>query len=294
MDDRGEVHFILGMEVKRDRKNRKMTICQKTYLNDVLDRFGMQNCKPVSTPMEAGKVFTALAENEEPCDIKQYQTAIGSLNYAAIATRPDISTAVGKLSQYMRNPSKEHWAGVKRILRYIKGTVDHGLTFTYTDNFVLNGFSDADWAGCVDSRKSTSGYAFFLGNSLISWASKKQSIVALSSTEAEYVALCGAAQETVWLRNLLQDVGLSQREATRVKEDNQGAMCLAKNPKDHTRTKHIDIKYHYTRKAIEEKKLKLEYIPTGKMVADTLTKGLPKPKFVEFCSSMGVRSCISS
>ena len=144
---------------------------------------------------------------------------------------------------------------------------------------MLHGFSDADWAGCVDSRKSTSGYAFFLGNSLISWASKKQSIVALSSTEAEYVALCGAAQETVWLRNLLQDVGLSQKDATLVREDNQGAMCLARNPKDHTRTKHIDIKYHYTRQVIEERKLKVEYVPTGEMVADTLTKGLPKPTF---------------
>ena len=102
------MHYILGMEVKRDRKNRRMTICQKTYLNDVLDRFGMENCKPVSTPMEAGKVFTALADNEEPVNIKQYQAAIGSLNYAAIATRPDISTAVGKLSQYMRNPSNDH------------------------------------------------------------------------------------------------------------------------------------------------------------------------------------------
>ena len=292
MDDRGELHYILGMEIKRDRKKRKMTICQKTYLNDVLDRFDMQNCKPVSTPMEAGKVFTVLADNEEPVDVKLYQAAIGSLNYAAIATRPDISTAVGKLSQYMRNPSKDHWMGVKRVLRYIKGTVDHGLTFTHTDNFVLNGFSDADWAGCVDSRKSTSGYAFFMGRSLISWASKKQSIVALSSTEAEYVALCGATQETVWLRNLLRDIGFPQTEPTCVAEDNQGAMCLAKNPKDHTRTKHIDIKYHYTRQVINEKKVKLEYVPTGEMVADTLTKGLPKTKFLEFCSAMGVQPCM--
>ena len=152
--------------------------------------------------------------------------------------------------------------------------------------------SDADWAGCVDSRKSTSGYAFFMGNSLVSWASKKQSIVALSSTEAEYVALCAAAQETVWLRNLLCDVGLSQTKATCIKEDNQDAICLAKNPKDHTRTKHIDIKYHYTRQVIEEKKIKLDYTPTGNMVADTLTKGLPKVKFVEFCAAMGVRPCL--
>ena len=138
MEDRGELSFILGMEVKRDRKKRCMTICQKSYLQDVLARFGMQDCNPVSTPMETGKVFTALSENEEAVDVTKYQAVIGSLNYAAIATRPDISTAVGKLAQFMRNPGTEHWAGVKRVLRYIKGTVDHGLMFTKSENFVLH------------------------------------------------------------------------------------------------------------------------------------------------------------
>ena len=221
MEDRGEVHFILGMEVKRDRKNRRMTICQTSYLQDVLVRFGMEECKPVSTPMEAGKVFTSLSDDEEAIDVKRYQAAIGSLNYAAVATRPDISTAVGKLSQFMRNPGSDHWSGIKRILRYIKGTINHGLTFTASDDFILHGFSDSDWAGCTESRKSTSGYAFFVGKCIVSWASKKQSIVALSSTEAEYVALCSAAQETVWLRNFLADIGFQQGAPKCVKEDNE-------------------------------------------------------------------------
>ena len=268
-----------------------MTICQASYLQDVLVRFGMEDCKPVSTPMEAGKVFTSLSDDEETIDIKKYQAAIGSLNYAAVATRPDISTAVGKLSQFMRNPGSDHWSGVKRILRYIKGTMNYGLTFTASDDFTLHGYSDSDWAGCTESRKSTSGYAFFIGSCIVSWASKKQSIVALSSTEAEYVALCSAAQETVWLRNLLADIGFQQNAPTCVKEDNQGAMCLAKNPKDHNRTKHIDIKFHYTRQLITSKELRLEYVPTGKMVADTMTKGLPKPKFTEFRSVMGIQGC---
>ena len=122
MDDRGEIHFILGMEFKRDRKKKEMTICQKEYLKNVLVRFGMQDCKPVSTPLEANKCFVKLAEDEEAVDTTLYQAAIGSLNYAASATRPDLSTAVGKLSQFMRNPSNDHWAGVKRVIRYIKGT----------------------------------------------------------------------------------------------------------------------------------------------------------------------------
>ena len=288
MDDRGELHFILGMEVKRDRKMKKLTICQKEYLKNVLARFGMQDCKQVSTPMETNKCFAKMSEGEEAADMRLYQSAIGSLNYAAVATRPDLSTAVGKLSQHMTNPSSDHWAGVKRVLRYVKGTLDYGLEFTYSDSFFLRGFSDADWAGCTDSRKSTSGSIFQLGNSTVSWSSKKQSVVALSSTEAEYVALCSASQEVVWLRNLLKEIGFPQLNSTLVYEDNQGAMCLAKDPKDHSRTKHIDIKYHYTRELVAKKILQLEYVPTGEMIADTLTKSLPKPKFQKFRSAMGV------
>ena len=144
----------------------------------------------------------------------------------------------------------------------------------------------------VQNRESLHlGITFFVGNCIVSWSSKKQSTVALSSCEAEYVALCGAGQEVVWLRSLLADIGFPQKRPTVVGEDNQGALCLAKNPKDHNRTKHIDIKYHYTRQLICSNQLEIEYIPTGKMIADTMTKGLPKPKFVEFRSSMGVQRC---
>ncbi len=291
MDDRGEIHYVLGMEVKRDRKSKTMTISQKAYLENVLERFDMQNSRPVSTPLETGKKFAKISEDEEPIDVKKYQAAIGSLNYAAIATRPDLSVAVGMLSQHMRNPSAEHWIGVKRVLRYIRGTIDFGLKFTYSDNFALRGFADADWAGCTDSRKSTSGEFFQIGNSAVSWRSKKQSVVALSSCEAEYVSLCSATQEVVWLRRLLKSIGFTQNQPTTICEDNQGAICLSKNSKDHGRTKHVDVKYHYTRETIDKNVIKVEYCPTGKMVADTLTKGLPKPAFEKFRSEMGVQQC---
>ena len=290
MDDRGEVHHILGMEVHRDRTNKLLTIDQKTYLEDVLCRFGMEDCKPVTTPVEAGKNFSSLKEDEEPADEKLYQAAVGSLNYAAIATRPDLSTAVGKLSQFMKNPSSEHWSAIKRVLRYVKGTLDLGLKFSHSDNFVLTGYSDSDWAGCIDSRKSTSGYVFRVGNCTVSWSSKKQSVIALSSTEAEYIALCSAAQETVWLRNLLSDVRLKQTGPTTVFEDNQGAICLSKNPKNHPRTKHIDVKYHYTRDLVERNIMEVIYIPTGEMLADALTKALPRPNFEKLRLSMGVEA----
>ena len=150
-----------------------------------------------------------------------YQGAVCSLNYAAIATRPDLSVAVGILSQYMKNPGKEHWIGIKRVLRYIQGILNFGLKFCGSDSFQLSGYSDADWADCVESRKSTSGQVFRLGDSIISWRSKKQPVVALSSTESEYIALCSPAQETVWMRNLLKDIGLKQADATMIYEDNQ-------------------------------------------------------------------------
>ena len=295
MDDQGEIHYCLGMSIKRDRKAKVLMINQKVYLENVLKKFGMQDCKPVSTPMEASMRYEKLADEEKPLNIREYQAIIGSLTYASIATRPDLSSAVGVLSQFMTNPGPQHWQGVKRILRYVKGTLDHGLRFepTIAEGLNLYGYTDADWAGDVSTRKSTSGYIFRIGGATVSWKSKRQAIVALSSTEAEYVALCSAAQEVVWLRRLLESIGFTQSAATILNEDNQGAIALSKNPKSHSRTKHIDIKYHYIRGAIEKKEIELAYCPTEKMIADILTKGLPKPKFEELRCLMGVEPLLS-
>jgi hypothetical protein len=288
MDDRGEIHYILGMTVNRDRARRILTIDQKCYLQNVLLRFGMENCKPMSTPVDSDAKFVSLSKDEEPTDVTLYQAAIGSLNYAAICTRPDLSTAVGILSKFMQRPGKEHWVGIKRVLRYIKGTLSYGLVYSPSDSFRLLAYSDSDWAGCVETRKSTSGYVSRLGNCTISWRSKKQPIVALSSTEAEYIALCAATQEIVWLRRLLEGVDHEQGGATVVYKDNQGAMSLSRNPKDHSRTKHIDVKYHFVRENVEKEVIDVVYIPTAEMLADSLTKGLAKPKFEKFREAMGV------
>ena len=192
----------------------------------------------------------------------------------------------------MANPGPEHWSGVKRVLRYIKGTLDQGLKFESSSDCDINlhGYADADWAGDATTRKSTSGYMFSLAGATVSWKSKRQTVVALSSTEAEYIALCLAAQEAIWLRSLLESLGFKQSKATKLYEDNQGAIALTKNPKTHSRTKHIDIKYHYIREAVDKKDIELVYCPTDKMVADILTKGLPRPKFDELRSLMGITS----
>ena len=288
MTDLGEVKSILGMSVERNRAKGVLTINQSAYLRSVLERFGMADCNPVSTPMEPGKHYEKTPDDEEGFNTREFQALIGSLVYASIATRPDISEAVGKLSQHMSKPNKEHWAAAKRVLRYIKGTLQFGLYFERSDNFELIGYSDADWAGDVDTRKSTSGYIFMLGKATVAWASKKQSVVALSTTEAEYIALCSATQEAVWLRRLLQSLREGQARPTTIFEDNRGAISLSKNPKDHTRTKHIDIKYHYVRDAVQNNEIDIQPCETKQMIADNLTKGLPKPAFEKHRNAMNV------
>ena len=293
MEDRGEIHYCLGMSITRDRASKILKINQRAFLENVLKRFKMFECKPVSTPIEVGKRFEKLKDGENTTSQKEYQAAIGSLTYAAIATRPDISYAVGVLSQFMSCPGQVHFQGVKRILRYLKGTLHYGLKFEAKDeaDISIQGFADADWAGDVSTRKSTSGYIFQLGNATVSWKAKKQTIVALSSTEAEYVSSCLAAQETIWLRNLLTSIGYKQLHPTTIYEDNQGAIALSKNAKSHPRTKHIDIKYHYVRDATEKGHLQLEYCPSEIMLADVFTKALPKTRFEELRTLLGVQDC---
>ena len=289
MVDQGEIHYLLGMSIKRDRESRTLTISQPNYVEKVLRKFGMENCKPVSTPLEPGRRFQQLSPNDEPFDVQTYQQAIGCLTYVSTATRPDIAAAVGVLSQYMSKPSKDHWTGVKRILRYLKGTLKYGLKFSvHEEEPELFGYSDADWAGDVDTRRSTSGYVFQIGTSTVSWSSRKQATVAKSSTEAEYVALSSATQEAVWLRRLMEDLGREMAAPTTIYEDNQGAIELAKNAKYHNRTKHIDICHHFVRERVVSNEIQVIYCPTGDMIADIMTKGLAKIAFEKLRDLLGV------
>ena len=291
MEDQGEIHFCLGMSIKRNRKEGTLTIDQKSYLHSVLRRFGMSDCKPVSTPMEAGKVFEKIEdENGEPLSLREYQAIIGCLTYASIATRPDICASVGVLSRFMTKPGQQHWTGVKRVLRYIKGTLNFSLKFESIGEMQirLSGYADADWAGDVDTRKSTSGYVFRIGSSTVSWSSKRQTVVALSTTEAEYVSLSYATQETVWLRKLLGSIGFDQHKSTILHEDNQSTIALIKNPKHHARTKHIDIKYHFIRQSVDTNCIEVKYCCTDNMIADIMTKSLPRPKFEKLRAMLGI------
>jgi hypothetical protein len=287
MEDKGEVHDVLGLRITRDREKRVLTISQPDFIQSVLVRFGMENSKQVGTPMDAGSQFSKFTEGDVTFDRQKYQQAIGCLTYAAMSTRPDISAAVNILSQFMSCPTEQHWTGIKRILRYLKGTVNHGLCFS-GDDVELVGYSDSDWAGDLDTRRSTSGYVFQIGNATINWCSKRQQTVARSSTEAEYMALSAAAQECIWLRRLLKDFGIGGDKPTTIHEDNNGAIELSKNAKFHNRTKHIDIAYHFTRERVASNELSVTHCSTEEMVADIMTKGLGRIKFEKFRDMMGV------
>ena len=288
MVDNGEISYFLGLSIKRDRKNKIITISQESYVEEILTKFGMDKCRPVGTPLEPNVKYYKTTENDELFDVKTYQMAIGSLSYASLCTRPDISAAVGVLSQFMSNPNHTHWTGIKRILRYLRGTSSFGLVYDGNCGTELVGYSDADWAGDINTRRSTSGYLFQLGTSTISWSSRKQATVAKSLTEGEYVALSSAAQEVIWLHRLINGIGLNVATPTTIYEDNQGAIDISKNPRHHNRTKHIDIAHHFVRERVAANEVQVHYCPTGEMVADVLTKGLSIVKFRKFRDCLGV------
>ena len=207
-----------------------------------------------------------------------YQSAVGHLLYLSGWT---IAFAVGNVARFCSNPTREHWTAVKRILRYLKGTTSYVLEYSRNgdDESILSGYSDADWAGDINDRKSMSGYLFMMSGAATSWKSRKQTCVALSTAEAEYVALASAAQEAAWMRQLLEDLCHKQTEPTVVREDNQSAIAIAQQPHSHSKMKHIDIRYHFVREKVQDNTIELRYCPTNDMLADILTKGLTYDKF---------------
>jgi len=290
MSDLGELHFFLGVHIERDRAARTVTMHQGSYIEGVLQRFGMEDCKPVGTPLDP-KVALAKATDEEWEQYSRemrdipYKACVGSLMYAMVATRADLAFAVSTVSQFMSKPCPTHWAAVKRIMRYLKGTLDMKLRLG-GKGIEMGGYCDADWGGDADRRRSTTGYVFFVGEGAVSWNSKRQPTVALSTTEAEYMAASQSAKEAIWLRQLMADVGCVQDEATTIMCDNQGCIALAKNPKHHSRTKHIDVQHHFIREKIEDEIIDLRYCPTEHMVADVLTKALGRDRHQMMCKAM--------
>lgn len=282
MKDLGKLNNFLGIDF--NQSEGQVTMSQERYVNKILSRFGMQDCRVRETPCESKLEYTENAEKmEEP---RMYREAVGSLIYLATCTRPDLSFVVSKLSQHFAEPSEEHWSTVKHVFRYLKGTTDRGLCFKKDDagKLGLIVHSDADWASEVTDRRSTTGYCASLSerSSLISWKSRKQPTVALSTCEAEYMALASAIQECMYLQQLLKGIDEYQYGQTKVYDDNQGAIALARNPVNRQRCKHIDIKYHFIRETVNSGRISLEYCPTDNMVADLMTKPATKLQLKKF------------
>jgi hypothetical protein len=258
-------------------------------------KFNMFECNPASTPQQPGVHLSSSSsptESEDILTMKRvpYGELVGSLIWLASNTRPDISTAVGSLCRFISNPGRPHWIAAQRVLRYLAGTSSFGITYHHQEegSSHLIGYSDSDWAGDPDTRRSTSGFVFMLAGGPVSWKSKLQSSVSLSSVEAEYIAMCSAAREAYWLRQLLKELGFISSCPTAVFEDNRGCVAISKNHRTDARTKHIDVKYHYTRQLVEERIIDIKPISTGSMIADVMTKSLNPAKFDWCRKAMGI------
>ena len=291
MTDLRSVSYYLGMKVTRDRLNRIIRLSQADYVEQILKDHGMWDAKPVSIsmktitrPEKASNDYQALTELRQ-----KYQSAMSSLMYAMLGTRPNIAFAVSVVSRYGSNPTPAHWIAVKRILRYLRGTVNLELIYQ-EDLSSLTGYTDSDWAGDHDTRRSTSGYVFSIGSGVISWSSKRQPTVALSTCEAEYIGQTQVTKEAIWLQGLLQQLALSDNDrnlnATShtivIYGDNQKVIALVKNPQNHGRCKHMEIQQKFVREKVTDQIIDLVYTPTDQMMADGLIKVLCRDKFEAF------------
>ncbi|PWA86467.1 gag/pol polyprotein [Artemisia annua] len=294
--DLGDLHYFLGIEVIRHGSH--LILSQQKYISDLIQKAGLSDCKVVPSPMSTSKILT---RNDSPtlADPTKYRQIVGALQYASLS-RPDITFAVNKVCQYMHTPTENHWSAVKRILRYLKGTSHFGLFIrhgsgstlhAFTDvnwNSTLRAFSDADWAGCPDDRRSTGGFAIYLGSNLISWNARKQRTVSRSSTESEYKAMADTVAELTWLEALLQELGIVSTVTPTLWCDNLGATYLSANPVFHARTKHVECDYHFVREKVSKGKLKVKFISTHDQLADVFTKPLPTQRFLMLRSKLQV------
>ncbi|RKK64725.1 Retrovirus-related Pol polyprotein from transposon TNT 1-94 [Fusarium oxysporum] len=292
MTDLGPCQYYLGMSIWRERRNKAIFLSQRAYVEKVLREFDMSESKPVATPLNTSRFQPVPDEyNASEATKLWYARAIGSLMYAMLGTRPDIAFAVSLCSRYLVNPTNEHVQAVKRIMRYLRGTINLGLAFSGPLR-PLVGYTDSDWAGDHDTRRSTAGYVFNVGTGAISWNSKRQPTVALSSCEAEYMGQTQCAKEAIWLRGLLRELLAQYKhgdlQTTILYGDNQGAIAMAKNPQFHARTKHIDLQWHYVRERALDGDVELQYVPTEQQIADGLTKALPKDRFIAFRNALGI------
>ena len=290
MSDLRSLSTYLGIEI--NQRPDCISLSQGGYAHHILEKRGLLNCNSSQTPLEARVKFSKNGGGSR-VDPTVFRSIVGSLRYLT-HTRPDLLYLVGILSRYMETPTSDHLSAANRILRYVKGTLNFGLIYLKCQvQDALFGYSDSDFVGHVDDRRSTSGHVFFMGSSIVSWGSMKQKMVALSSCEAEYIAAtsatCQATCQGVWLNWLISELKGVEERPMKLLVDNQSAITLNKNLVHHNRTKHIDTRYHFIWQCVEEKRIEVVYVKTEDQLADILTKSLGRLKFLEMRERLGIK-----
>ncbi|KAJ8747665.1 hypothetical protein K2173_012529 [Erythroxylum novogranatense] len=285
MTDLGKMKYFLSLEVCQ--RSDGMFISQKKFASEILQKFGMEMSKAVCSPIVPGTKPTS--EGHDYVDKTHYKQIIGSLMYL-IVTRPDIMHVVSLISRYMENPTEEHLQAAKRVLRYIRGTTDFGVFYSKGGGDELIAYTDSDYAGDLNDRKSTSGYVFLFGSGAVAWSSKKQPVVSLSTIEAEFSAAASCACQAVWLKRVLQSHGPSQLDASTIYCDNSYSIKLSKNPVLHGRSKHINVRFHFLRELANNGTIKMVYCATKDQLADIMTKPLRHEIFLKLREALNVCS----
>ncbi|KAL0560154.1 hypothetical protein IC582_000548 [Cucumis melo] len=278
-----EQSCFLGLQTKQ--RSERMFISQEKYVKNLVKKFGLDQSQYKRTPVATHAKITKDTVGTA-IDHKLYRSMIGSLLYLT-ASRPDIAYAVGTCAQYQSDPRTSHLNAVKRIIKYVHGTTDFGILYSYGTSSELVRYCDADWAGSADDRKSTSSGCFFLGNNLVSWLSKKQNCVSLSTAEAEFIAAGSGCTQMIWMKNMLNEYEIIQDVIT-LYCDNMSAIDISKNPVHHSRTKHIDIRHHFIRDLIENKVITLQHVRSNSQLADIFTKPLDATTFEHLRACLGV------
>ena len=293
MQDFGEASVILGIKIQRDLTAGTLILSQAKYARSLLDRFEMKGTRGTSIPLSASVTFgkDQCPQSEEDTHVMldaPYRQAIGSLMYLMVSTRPDLAYAIQVLSRFGSNPGIIHWKGLKKVLQYVAGTVDFGIVYRRGES-TLTGYCDADFSSCVDTSRSNGGYVFLYGGGAVSWSSKRQQVVALSTCEAEYMAMNLATREGVWGIQLMEELGFGQRPITLL-SDSESAINLCKNSIIGPKSKHIRRQFHYIRECIANGDINLKFVRSELQLADGLTKALSVEKFVIFREGLGLRN----
>ena len=295
MKDMGEASYVIGIEIFRKRSEGIIGLSQKAYINKILEKFNMSKCSPGVVPIQKGDKFSLMQCPKNELERKEmesipYASVVGSLMYLQTCTRPDISFAVGMLGRYQSNPGIDHWKAAKKVLRYLQGTKNYMLTYKRSDQLEVVGYTDSDFAGCLDSRKSTFGYLFLLAEGAVSWKSAKQTVIASSTMEAEFVACFEATIHALWMRNFISGLGVvdTMTKPLKIYCDNSAAVFFSKNDKYSRGAKHMELKYFAVKEEVQKQTVSIQHISTDLMIADPLTKGLQPKLFKEHVLRMGL------